>query len=84
VAITVSNTGSGIPEGNLDHIFEPFFTTKPTGTGLGLASAHGIVRQHGGNIRVQSVLREWDTFYCLPAAKRRKEEVVQSDPAKAA
>ena len=54
VTITVSDTGSGIPESVLEHIFEPFFTTKQHGTGLGLASAQGIVRQHGGDIKVHS------------------------------
>jgi signal transduction histidine kinase len=84
VAITVSDTGSGIPEGDLDHIFEPFFTTKPNGTGLGLASAHGIARQHGGDIKVQSVLGSGTRFTVYLPASRRKEEVVQGGPAKAA
>jgi signal transduction histidine kinase len=83
VAITVSDTGSGIPEGNLDHIFEPFFTTKPNGTGLGLASVHGIVRQHGGDIKVQSVLGSGTRFTVYLPPSRRKEEV-QGGPAKAA
>jgi signal transduction histidine kinase len=84
VVITVSDTGSGIPEGDLDHIFEPFFTTKPNGTGLGLASAHGIVRQHGGDIKVQSVLGSGTRFTVYLPPSRRREEVVQGGPAKAA
>jgi signal transduction histidine kinase len=84
VAITVSDTGSGIPEGDLDHIFEPFFTTKPNGTGLGLASAHGIVRQQGGDITVQSVLGSGTRFTVYLPPSRRNEEVVQGDPEKAA
>jgi signal transduction histidine kinase len=84
VAITVSDTGSGIPESNLDHIFEPFFTTKANGTGLGLASAHGIVRQHGGDIKVQSVLGDGTRFTVYLPPSRRKEEVVQGGPAKVA
>jgi signal transduction histidine kinase len=56
VCITVSDTGIGIPENLRTYIFDPFFTTKPagTGSGIGLASAYAVVRQHGGSITVQS------------------------------
>jgi CheY-like chemotaxis protein len=56
IAITIGDTGSGIPAEVISHIFEPFFTTKPVGegTGLGLAQAYGIIKQHGGYIDVQS------------------------------
>ena len=71
VTITVSDTGSGIPEAIVDHIFEPFFTTKPEGTGLGLASAQGIVRQHGGDIKVQSAVGSGTQFTVyLPSIRR--------------
>jgi signal transduction histidine kinase len=58
VKITVSDTGCGIPQEIQSHIFEPYFSTKPRdkGTGLGLASAHGVVRQHNGRIEVQSAI----------------------------
>jgi CheY-like chemotaxis protein len=56
VSITVGDTGVGIPAEVIPHIYEPFFTTKPVGqgTGLGLAQAYGIVKQHEGYIDVQS------------------------------
>jgi len=64
VAISVADTGAGIPEDLQSAIFEPFFTTKPAdkGTGLGLSSAYGIVRQHKGNIKVQSAPGAGATF----------------------
>lgn len=56
VTITVEDNGSGIPEENLEKIFEPFFTTKEIGkgTGLGLATAYGIIKMHKGKISLKS------------------------------
>ena len=58
VLLTVEDSGAGIPPEVLKHIFEPFFTTKPRGqgTGLGLATAYGVVRQAGGGIRVETAV----------------------------
>lgn len=52
--LTFTDTGSGIPEKEMEHIFDPFFTTKNDGTGLGLSISYGIIQQHGGDIEVQS------------------------------
>jgi len=67
VVVTVSDTGVGIAPEHLPHVFEPFFTTKDVGegTGLGLAVAHGIVREHGGWIEVTSTPGEETRFSIL-------------------
>ncbi|MES1179509.1 MAG: ATP-binding protein [Myxococcales bacterium] len=71
VRISVTDTGSGIPEPLLAHVFEPFFTTKEPGrgTGLGLATVHGIVSQNGGFVRIFSEVDKGTRVeVCLPRA----------------
>lgn len=67
IEIVFQDTGSGINPSYLYKIFDPFFTTKPTGkgTGLGLAVVDGILRDHGGEIRVTSVVGHGTTFRIL-------------------
>jgi two-component system cell cycle sensor histidine kinase/response regulator CckA len=64
VLIEVSDTGCGIPKENLEKVFEPFFTTKPVGhgTGLGLSTVYGVVKQTGGFINVESAPAEGAVF----------------------
>ena len=64
IHVSISDTGSGIPETVREHIFEPFFTTKETGrgTGLGLSISNEIIKNHGGEIRVESEIGKGSTF----------------------
>ena len=74
VRLVVSDTGTGMDAATKARAFEPFFTTKPAGhgSGLGLASTYGIVRNHGGAITVESDLGKGATFTILvPATERR-------------
>jgi PAS domain S-box-containing protein len=62
VAVSVVDTGEGIPRENLEKIFEPLFSTRTRGIGLGLALSKRLVEGHGGTIEVQSCIGEGSTF----------------------
>jgi two-component system cell cycle sensor histidine kinase/response regulator CckA len=77
VTLSVRDRGCGMTEEVQARIFEPFFTTKETGTGLGLATVYGIVRQAGGAIRLESAPGQGTTFTVfLPAAEEQAHRVV--------
>jgi signal transduction histidine kinase len=68
IRITVSDTGTGIPEDAMNEIFRPFFTTKHRGTGLGLAITRSIVERHGGRLEVESTPGQGSTFALVLSA----------------
>jgi len=81
VKMSVKDTGVGMDENTIKRIFDPFFTTKnrSRGTGLGLASAYGIIKNHGGIINAHSMIGQGSTFdVYLPASPKKivqKEEL---------
>ncbi|NWF39829.1 response regulator [Mariprofundus sp. NF] len=80
VLIDVTDDGGGIPDDVRDQIFDPFFTTKAIGkgTGLGLATVYGIIKNHGGFLYLDSALGKGTTFHIyLPAAI--EEEIVETE-----
>ncbi len=77
VLIKISDTGCGISKDNIGRILEPFFTTKGVGegTGLGLATVYGIIRQTGGYLDIKSTVGKGTTFYVyLPRISESEEE----------
>lgn len=80
VEIAISDNGCGISEANMQRIFDPFFTSKEVGkgTGLGLSVSFGIVRAHGGVIKVESVVGEGSTFRILLPINPPNDEIVRN------
>ena len=81
VLLSITDTGCGMESEQVDQIFEPFFTTKRTGegTGLGLATVYGIVKQHNGYIHAYSEVDNGTMFKIyLPMIERRAAEVAHS------
>jgi len=77
VQLIVSDTGPGISRENIGRLFDPYFTTKSQGegTGLGLSISYGIIKDHGGNIQVESELGEGATFIVsLPMTTEKQTE----------
>lgn len=75
VEVSIRDQGTGIPAEHLTRIFDPYFTTKEKGSGLGLATAYSIIKNHGGLIRVKSEAGKGTSFFIyLPAfgAKEKK------------
>lgn len=81
VSVEVRDTGVGIPEHKLQQVFEPFYTSKPVGegTGLGLSTVYGIVKQSGGFIFVDSVVGEGTTFRLLFPAVSPEVQLTTED-----
>jgi two-component system cell cycle sensor histidine kinase/response regulator CckA len=79
VSVRIQDEGIGIPQDKLQKVFEPFFTTKRTGegTGLGLSTVYGIVKQTGGFIFVDSVVGQGTCFTVLLPSHDKVEEVVE-------
>jgi signal transduction histidine kinase len=78
ISIEIADNGCGISEKEINSIFDPFFSTKRSGTGLGLSLSYGIIKNHQGDIRVESRLGKGSCFTIelpvLPLDTREKGE----------
>lgn len=73
IEITISDTGRGMDKEQMENIFLPFFTTKPKGSGLGLSITKRLIEQHGGSLRVESVVAKGSTFTITLPVRRVPE-----------
>lgn len=82
VVVSVSDTGVGISEDNIPRIIEPFFTTKGEGkgTGLGLATVYGIIKNHGGHLDIKSRQGIGSTFTFFVPAAEQNEMPAKAEP----
>lgn len=74
---SIQDSGVGMTKDTIERIFDPFYTTKPVGkgTGLGMAIVHGIIQNHGGDIKVQSEPDKGSTFtIVLPSGSKNTEK----------
>jgi PAS domain S-box-containing protein len=78
VWVSVSDTGGGIPQEQLNRIFEPFYTTKKKGSGLGLMIVQRIVRAHGGRIGLESQLERGTTFRIWLPFQEKKPRLLEA------
>jgi PAS domain S-box-containing protein len=78
VWVSVSDTGGGIPQEQINRIFEPFYTTKKKGTGLGLMIVQRIVRAHNGRIELESHVGRGTTFRLLLPLHERKPKLLEA------
>jgi PAS domain S-box-containing protein len=78
VWVSVSDTGAGIPQEQINRIFEPFYTTKKKGSGLGLMIVQRIVRAHGGRIELESQVGRGTTFRIWLPLHERKPRLLEA------
>jgi two-component system cell cycle sensor histidine kinase/response regulator CckA len=81
VELVIADQGVGIAAEHLDRAFDPYFTTKSHGTGLGLTTAHSIVRRHGGHVRLQSTLGVGTTLRVYLPATDQAPSALRPEPA---
>jgi two-component system, sporulation sensor kinase E len=77
IVMSVEDTGTGISDDMIQRIFEPYFTTKVDGTGLGLTMAYKVVKEHGGDIRVQSEKGQGTCFTIKLPLMRKAQKMIE-------
>ena len=79
--LAVGDTGSGIPEDKLGKLFEPYYKTKENGTGLGLTLTYKIIKEHGGDVTVQSRQGQGSTFtITIPIPQKDRKMITGTCP----